>query len=81
MDSFHVKENRQQITALAREREDCIWYLKPQSVGRDKLDTVRENEVFAGVREEHGELLRRKEALKVRKFTRGPEEERWAQDS
>ena len=61
---------------------ECIWYMRPQSVGKDKLDTRWENGVFAGVREESGELhvLIEKGAIKVRSFSRRPEEERWIQE-
>jgi len=58
---------------------ECIMYLRPQSVGKDKLDTRWENGIFAGVREESGELYVMKEdgVIKVRSFQRRPEEERW----
>ena len=61
---------------------ECIWYLRPQSVGKDKLDTRWEQGVFAGVREESGELyvLTDKGAIKVREYKRKPETERWNQE-
>jgi hypothetical protein len=61
---------------------ECIWYLKPQSVGKDKLDTRWESGVFAGLRAESGELyvLTDKGAIKVNSFNRRPEEERWNQE-
>ena len=56
-------------------------YLRLQSVGKDKLDTRWEDGVFAGVREESGELyvMREEGVIKVRSFQRKPEEERWNQ--
>ena len=56
--------------------------MRPQSVGKDKLDTRWENGVLAGVREEPGELyvLTEKGALKVREYKRRPEAERWNQE-
>ena len=42
---------------LLPEIGECIWYLRPQSLGKEKLDTRWENGVFAGVREESGELF------------------------
>ncbi len=57
---------------------ECLWHLRPQSVGKDKLDTRWEQGVFAGVREESGELYVRsdKGAIKVRDYKRKPEKER-----
>merc|ERR1711981_1511744 len=61
---------------------ECIWYLRPQSAGKAKLDTRWEHGVFAGIREESGELyvLTEKGAIKVRDFKRKPETERWNQE-
>jgi len=61
---------------------ECIWFLRPQSVSKDKLDTRWESGVFAGLRPESGELyvLTDKGALKVRSYNRRPEEERWNQE-
>ena len=38
------------------EKGEFILYLEPQSVNKGKLDTRQENGIFAGVREESGEL-------------------------
>ena len=57
-------------------------HLKPQSAGKEKLDTRWESGVFAGLRAESGELhvLTDKGAIKVNSFNRRPEEERWNQE-
>ena len=64
------------------ETGECILYLRPQSVGKDKLDTQWEQGVFAGVRAESGQIyvLSAKGAIKVRDYKRKPEKERWNQE-
>ena len=34
----------------------CIWYLRPESVGTDKLDTRRQGGIFCGMIVESGEI-------------------------
>ena len=36
---------------------ECVWYLRPESVGKDKADVRWENGIFAGVRIESGEFV------------------------
>ena len=78
---YERKKGKKFIRALP-EIGECIWYLRPQSVGKDKLDTRWESGVFAGLRVESGELyvLTEGGALKVNSFNRRPEEERWNQE-
>jgi len=61
---------------------ECVWFLKPQSVGKDKLDPRWEQALFVGMREESGEILMMNEngVIKVRTFMRKAEEERWNQE-
>ena len=58
---------------------ECVWYLKPQTEGKEKLDSRWESGVFAGIREESGELYVMSEhgVCQVKDFQRKPEEERW----
>ena len=73
---FEIRNNRFLLPIL--EIGECIWYRRPQSVGKDKLDTRWEQGVFAGIREESGELyvLTDEGAIKVRNYKRKPETER-----
>ena len=59
----------------------CIWYQQPTSEGKDKLETRWGCGIFAGVKEESGELDALIEAgdLKVRGYKRKPEEDCWNQ--
>lgn len=61
---------------------ECSWFLRPQSVGKEKLDTRWENGVSAGLRAESVELyaLAGKGSLKISSFNRRPEKERWNQE-
>ena len=51
---------------------ECVWYLKPKSVGKDKLHSRWGEGVWFGVREESGETLigTREGVIKVRTFRR-----------
>ena len=59
------------------ELRECIWHLRPESVGKGKLDTICRNGVLGGPRAQSGELdvLTRKIALKAGSFNRKPEQE------
>lgn len=61
---------------------ECVRYLKPQSVGKEKLESRWESGVFAGPREESGEIcvMSDQGVIKVRGYLRKPEEERWNQE-
>ena len=61
---------------------ECIWHLKPQSVGKEKLESRWESGVFAGLREESGEIdvISDQRVIEVRGCLRKPEEERWNQE-
>ena len=60
---------------------ECVWFLKALSEGKDKLDTRWEDGVFAGVREESGEIyvMSSQGVRKVRAYKRRPEGEMWNQ--
>ena len=60
---------------------ECVWHLKPQSLGKEKLESRLESGVFAGVTEKSGEIhvMSEEGAIKVRGYLRKPEEERWNQ--
>ena len=36
---------------------ECVWYLKPKSKGKDKLNTRWESGIWLGIREESGEVI------------------------
>ena len=59
-----------------------MWFLKALTEGKDKLDTRWEDGVFAGVREESGEIyvMSSQGVRKVRAYKRRPEGERWNQE-
>ena len=61
---------------------ECIMYLNPKSIGVDKLDPRSEQGIFAGLREESGEIyvMNSKGVIKVRSFSQRVEEERWNQE-
>ena len=58
---------------------ECIRYLKPESVGKDKADSRWESGIYAGLRIESGELfvMTNEGVIKVRSFCRKAEDERW----
>ena len=51
---------------------ECVWYLKPKSAGKDKLNSRWGEGVWSGVREESGETLigTREGVIKVRTIRR-----------
>ena len=53
---------------------ECIWFLRPESVGKDKLDTRWENGIFVGLREESGEIFVSNEqgVIKIRSYLQRP---------
>ena len=61
---------------------ECVWFLKALSEGKEKLDTRWEDGVFAGIKEESGEIyvMTTLGVRKVRSYKRRPEEERWNQE-
>ena len=56
---------------------ECVWLLKPESEGRDKLNTRWLDGVFVGLREKSGELIVAKHegAIKVTTFRWRPDGE------
>ena len=58
---------------------ECIWYLKPQSAGVNKLDPRWEDGIYAGLRIESGEIYVMSESgvIKVKHYKQRPESERW----
>ena len=61
---------------------ECVWFLKALTEGKEKLDTRWEDGIFAGVREEAGEIyvMSSQGVRKVRSYKRRPEGERWNQE-
>ena len=61
---------------------ECIWYLRPESKGVDKLDSRWEDGIYVGLRVESGEIFVMNEngVIKVKHFKQRPEEERWNQE-
>ena len=70
----HKKRTGKEFNLLLPEIGECIQHLKPQSVGRDKLNTRWQGRVFAGLRLQSGEIYVRTEqgAVKGITFTRRP---------
>jgi hypothetical protein len=62
---------------------ECIWYLKPNSVGRLKADTRWEEGCVLGIRDRSGEVLvgASEGVIKVRPVRRrGFEVTRWSEE-
>ena len=61
---------------------ECVWHLKPQSVGEEKLNSRWESGVVAGLKAPAGDLdvVTLRGVLKIRSCNRRPEEERWNQE-
>ena len=79
MEGLHTEKRFPRPLPVSGER---VWYQKPMTEGKDELGTRWEHGIFAGVREESGELLMLTEAgaAKVRGFKRRSEEERLSQE-
>ena len=59
---------------------ECVFYLKPKSKGKDKLESRWGTGIWLGIREESGEIFigTQKGVIKVRTVRRkGSDEERW----
>ena len=61
---------------------ECVWYMKPGSVGKDKFDNKWEDGVWLGVVNESGENIigTSEGCIKVRAVKRKPIEKRWDKD-
>jgi hypothetical protein len=81
MEGLHGREEKKFKRQLP-EIGECVWFLRALSEGKDKLDTRWEDGVFAGVREESGEIyvMSSQGVRKVRAYKRRPEGERWNQE-
>ena len=70
MERFHKREVRKKKRFLRPIPEigECFWHLRPQSVGKNEVDTRWEQGEFAGSREKSGELyvVTKRGALKDR---------------
>ena len=53
----HERRRGKRFNRTIPEFGESVWYLKPLSVGRDKLDTRWESGIFVGIRDESGELI------------------------
>jgi len=58
---------------------ECIWWMRPESKGEQKLETRWENGVYLGVRTESGEIIvgNQEGVVKVRTFAVRPRGEQW----
>ena len=64
------------------EYAECIWYLKPKSVGKDKMNTRWGSGIWLGIREESGKTFVGTEdgVIKTRSIRRKAGSERWNKD-
>ena len=58
---------------------ECIWWMRPESKGEQKLETRWEDGVYLGVVTESGEIIvgNQEGVVKVRTFSVRPQGERW----
>ena len=62
---------------------ECVWYMKPGSVGKDKFDRKWEDGIWLGVVNESGENIigTHEGCIKVRAVKRKPIQQRWDNDN
>ena len=80
MGELHMKRwTHRRFHRVLPEFAECVWYLRPESAGVDKLASRWEDGIFLGIREESGELLMGNDrgVLKVNAFKWRPEANRW----
>ena len=58
---------------------ECIWWMRPDSKGEQKLETRWENGVYLGVRTDSGEIIvgNQEGVVKVRTFAVRPQGQQW----
>ena len=58
---------------------ECIWWMRPESAGEQKLETRWENGVYLGVRTESTEIIvgNEKGVVKTRTYAARPDGQRW----
>ena len=79
----HRRLRGKEFRADVCEFGECVWYMKPGSVGKDKFDRRWEDGVWLGIVNESGEnIIGTKEGcIKVRAVKRKPIQNRWDKDN
>ena len=78
----YERGRRRKFKKAIPEFGECVWFMRRESVGENKLDTRWEEGIYVGIKEESGELLiANKEGVrKIRSWAKKSEGERWKED-